>query len=43
MSELVHVMTDLVGQFNNVVLVTQYESLAAYEQGFEKYMQHSKK
>jgi hypothetical protein len=41
MSELVHVMTDAVGQFNKVVMVTQYESFTAYEQSFQKYMQHS--
>ena len=41
MQELVQVMTDAVGQFNKVVVVSQYESLSAYEQSFEKYMQHS--
>lgn len=39
MSELVHVMTDMVGQYNKVVIVSQYESLAAYEQSFQKYME----
>jgi hypothetical protein len=34
-------MTDAVGKFNKVVMVTQYESLAAYEQSFQKYMQKS--
>ncbi len=38
MSEFVQVMTDAVGQYNKVVVVTQYESFAAYEQSFEKYM-----
>ena len=41
MTELVHVMTDAVGQFNKVVMVSQYENLAAYETSFEKYMQKS--
>lgn len=41
MKELVHVMTDAVGQFNKVVLVSQYENLTAYEQSFQKYMDHS--
>ena len=41
MSELVHVMTDMVGQYNKVVMVTQYESLTAYEQSFQKYMEKS--
>ena len=39
--ELVHIMSDVTGQFNKVVMVTQYESLAAYEQSFQKYMQDS--
>jgi len=41
MKELVHVMTDAVGQYNKVVMVSQYENLAAYEQSFQRYMQHS--
>ena len=41
MSELVHVMTDQVGQFNKVVIVTQYENLTAYEESFQKYMEKS--
>ncbi|HTQ63798.1 MAG TPA: NIPSNAP family protein [Puia sp.] len=38
-AELVHIMTDLTGEFNRVVMVTKYENLAAYEQNFERYMQ----
>lgn len=41
MSEFVHVMTDMVGQYNKVVLVSQYESLTAYEESFRKYMEKS--
>jgi heme-degrading monooxygenase HmoA len=41
MTELVHVMTDAVGQYNKVVIVSQYESFTAYEQSFQKYMEHS--
>lgn len=41
MNEFVHVMTDAVGQFNKVVVVTQYESFTAYEQSFQKFMQNS--
>src|SRR5690349_7430726 len=41
MTELVHVMTDQVGQYNKVVMVSQYENLAAYEQSFQKYMEKS--
>jgi heme-degrading monooxygenase HmoA len=37
--ELVNVMTDMTGQFNKVVVVTKFESLTAYEQSWEKYMQ----
>lgn len=40
-SELVNVMTDMTGQFNRVVMVTKYDSLTAYEQSWEKYMQKS--
>ena len=41
MNEFVHVMTDAVGQYNKVVLVSQHENFAAYEQSFQKYMEHS--
>jgi len=40
-NELVHVMTDMTGQFNRVIMVTKYENLTAYEQSWEKYMKHS--
>lgn len=40
-SEFVGVMTDVTGQFNKVVMVTRYESLAAYEKNFEKYKEKS--
>lgn len=36
-SETVNIMTDMTGQFNKVVMVTKYDSLAAYEQSWEKY------
>ena len=39
--ELVNIMTDMTGQYNRVVMVTQHESLSAYEQSFEKYMEKS--
>ena len=39
--ELVNIMTDMTGQYNRVIMVTQHESLTAYEQSFEKYMQQS--
>lgn len=37
--DLVNIMTDLTGDFNKVVMVTQYDNLTAYEQSFQKYMQ----
>jgi len=39
--ELVNIMTDMTGEFNKVVMVTKYDSLSAYEQSFQKYMQDS--
>ena len=38
-SELVNIMTDMTGEYNRVVMVTKFESLAAYEQSWEKYKQ----
>ncbi len=38
-SDFVQIMTDLTGTYNKVVMVTQYESLGAYEQSFQQYMQ----
>ena len=40
-SAFVQFMTDVTGQYNKVVMVSQYESLAAYEENFKKYMQGS--
>jgi hypothetical protein len=37
-SEFVHIMTDMSGQYNRVIMETRYENLAAYEKNFEKYM-----
>jgi hypothetical protein len=34
--ELVNIMTDMTGQYNKVVMVSQYENLTAYEQSWEK-------
>lgn len=39
--ELVNIMTDMTGQYNRVIMVSQYENLTAYEQSWEKYMQNS--
>jgi len=40
-SELVNIMTDMSGQYNKVVMVSQYESLTAYEQSWEKYKENT--
>lgn len=37
--ELVHIMSDLTGQFNKVIMVTKHDNLTAYEQCFQKYME----
>ena len=38
-TELMNIMTDMTGQYNRVVMVSQYENLTAYEQSWEKYKQ----
>jgi hypothetical protein len=35
--ELVNIMTDMTGQYNRVIMVSQYENLTAYEKSWEKY------
>ncbi|MBX4188152.1 MAG: hypothetical protein KW793_03380 [Candidatus Doudnabacteria bacterium] len=35
--EVKHILTDVTGQYNRVIMVTEYENLTAYEQSFEKY------
>jgi len=37
--ELLNIMTDMTGQYNRVILVSQFESLTAYEQNWDKYKQ----
>ena len=39
--EFMHIMTDMTGQYNRVIMVSQYESLKAYEESWNKYMQNS--
>jgi len=39
--ELANIMTDLTGTYNRVVMATKFDSLAAYEENFKKYMQDS--
>jgi hypothetical protein len=36
-TELVNIMTDMTGQYNRVIMVSQYQNLTAYEQSWEKY------
>ena len=38
-SELVNIMTDMTGQYNRVVMVSQYKDLTDYEQSWKKYEQ----
>lgn len=35
--ELVNIMTDVTGQYNRVIMVSQYENLTAYEKAIEEY------
>jgi hypothetical protein len=39
--EVVNIMTDLTGSFNRVIMVSEYDNLAAFEQSFEKYKQNT--
>jgi hypothetical protein len=39
--DLVHIMTDVTGQFNKVVMVSRYDNLTAYEESFKQYMEDS--
>ena len=39
--ELVHVMTDMTGQFNRVIMVTKYDNLAAYEKSWDKFKENT--
>ncbi len=41
MPEFMHVMTDLTGEFNKVIIQSKYENLTDYEQRFEMYMQNT--
>ena len=37
--EVLHIMTDMTGQWHRVIVASQYENLSAYEKGWEKSMQ----
>jgi heme-degrading monooxygenase HmoA len=38
--EFTSVMTDMTGQFNRVIMVSQYENLTAYEKSWEEYQKN---
>ncbi|MGI8599194.1 MAG: hypothetical protein ACR2KB_08060 [Chitinophagaceae bacterium] len=40
-AEFVNIMTDMTGQFNKVIMVSQYENLTAYELSWKKYMENA--
>ena len=35
--ELIYIMTDMTGQYHQVIMVSQFSSLTAYEKSFEKW------
>jgi heme-degrading monooxygenase HmoA len=37
-SEVINILTDMTGQYNRVIMVSQYESLTGYDEAFKKYM-----
>lgn len=39
--EFVNIMTDMTGEFNRVIIQSQYENLTAYEDRFKKYIEDS--
>jgi len=39
--DMVNIMTDLSGQYNKVVIVTKYDSLAAFESSWKKYEENT--
>jgi heme-degrading monooxygenase HmoA len=39
--ELLHIMTDMTGQFNRVIMVSKFENLTAYEQSWEKFKENT--
>jgi len=42
-NKVISILTDLVGDFNKVVLVSHYESLTDYERNWEEEMKNAKK
>jgi heme-degrading monooxygenase HmoA len=41
--ELVNIMTDMTGQFNRVIVVTQFDNLTSYEKNWESMGEAEKK
>ena len=39
--ELMHIMTDMTGQYNRVIMVSKFDNLSAYEQSWEKYKENT--
>jgi hypothetical protein len=39
--EVKTIMTDMTGQFNKVMIISEYENMKAYEESWEKYSQNS--
>ena len=39
--ELLHIMTDMTGQYNRVIMVSKFENLTAYEQSWEKFKENT--
>lgn len=39
--EFVNIMTDMTGDFNRVIIQSQYDNLTAYEDRFKKYIEDS--
>ncbi len=39
--EHLHILTDMTGGFNRVIMQSKYDDLTSYEQSFKKYMQDS--
>lgn len=41
MPEFMHIMTDMTGEFNKVIIQSKFENLTDYEKRFEMYMQNT--
>lgn len=41
--ETQHILTDMTGEFNRVIITSKYENLTAYEEGWKKYEQDKEK